>query len=296
MVARDPSEPPVSGADAVHPDLGDPVRLPVWKPGRFSATRSVDMEDNVGSAEKFVHAAAGPVPAKDLQCPREPGRRPPATGGGHVEAMEMNEADRDGEHQDGEWGEAVTPTPSDPARPGDIVVEPGVARLPEPLVGSDEPTPLDEDEPEGVVPPCPLWAMKDRRHIQWHLLPAHERHNRIRESIGTGDDAIYVIDDGRHHVMVGRRVGARAGECEYCLIGRVTSARYEELRDHTVRPSDAFVGASEITLCGVATAEDVLSSNVFDVARYRDAGEIPARYLPGAPFIAFEKDLEITAD
>jgi hypothetical protein len=200
--------------------------------------------------------------------------------------------------QEGEpngWGEAVTPTPSSPARPGDIVLEPGVARLPEPLVGRDESTPLDE-EPEGVVPPCPLWAMKDRRHIQWHLLPAHDRHERVRDCVGSGDEAIYVIDDGRHHVMLGRRVGARDGECEYCLIGRAPRQRYEDLRRHTVRPPDAFADAAEIALCGVVVAESALSSNVFDVTRFDDAADIPLRYRPGAPFIAFEEDLEITVD
>ncbi len=108
------------------------------------------------------------------------------------------------------WGEAVTTATTTP-RPGDLAVSPGVGILRGPLVGSDESTPLEEDEPEGIVPPSPLWAMKDRRHIQWHLLPSHERHERVRDCVGAGDRAIYVVDDGRHHVMLGRRVGARRG-------------------------------------------------------------------------------------
>jgi hypothetical protein len=213
-----------------------------------------------------------------------------------AEAMENENREATPAEADPErWGEAVTPTEAEPARPGDIVLEPAVARLPEPVVGPDESTPLEEDEPEGIVPPCPLWAMKARRHIQWHLLPAAERHDRVRDRVGTDDDPVYVIDDGRHHVMLGRRVGAHAGECEYCLIGRAPRQRYEELRDGSVRAPDAFEGAAGITLCGVAVADTVLASNVFDVARYADSADVPTEYLPGAPFIAFEEDLEITA-
>lgn len=208
----------------------------------------------------------------------------------------VNPDDGPQEDEPDRWGEAVTPTSAHTARPGDIVLEPDVARLPAPLVGKDESTPLEEEEPEGVVPPCPLWAMKERRHVQWHLLPGHKRHQRIRDCVGSGDDAIYVIDDGAHHVMLGRRVGARPDECEYCLIGRATLQRYEDLRRRAVRPADAFAETSEITLCGVAVAESVLSSNVFDVTRYERSGDIPVEYLPGEPFLTFDRDLEITVD
>jgi len=194
------------------------------------------------------------------------------------------------------WGEAVAPTPSAPARPGDIVVGGGVVRLPEPMVGGGTSTPLAHHGADGTIPPCPLWAMTEHRHTQWHLLPAHDRHDQLSDHLGSGDAEVYVIDDGRHHVMVGRRVGARGEECEYCLVGRVPRQRYEDLRDQVVAVADAFDGATGITLCGVVTVESVLASNVFDVERYGDAGEVPAEYLPGAPFIAFAEDLEITAD
>lgn len=195
-----------------------------------------------------------------------------------------------------EWGEAVEQSPASPLEPGDIATAPAPLGIPEPVVGRDESTPLEDDEPEGTVPPCPLWAMKDRRHIQWHLLPAHERHERVRDCVGTGDEAVYVIDDGSRHVMLGRRVGAHRGECDYCLVARVPRERYQELKDRTVAPSAAFDGAREITLCGVAQAEDIISSNVFDVAHYADAGQIPPEYLPGAPFIELDRAMEITAD
>ena len=73
-----------------------------------------------------------------------------------------------------EWGEAV-PIASGTPKPGDIITQSGLAIAPEPLVGHDVSTQLEEDEPERTIPPGPLWAMKERRHIQWHLLPAHER-------------------------------------------------------------------------------------------------------------------------
>ena len=83
-----------------------------------------------------------------------------------------------------EWGEAV-PVSSGVPKPGDIITQSGLAIPPEPLVGHDVSTPLEEDEPEHTIPPGPLWAMKDRRHTQWHLLPAHQRHER-RSRTGIG--------------------------------------------------------------------------------------------------------------
>ena len=178
-----------------------------------------------------------------------------------------------------------------PPRPGEIDL-PGGLVASEPLVGSGASSPLEEDEPEGTIPPCPLWAMKRRRHIQWHLLPAHERHERIRDVVGTGDDTVYVIDDGRHHVMLGRRVGAARAECEYCLVGRVEHGVYEELRQGRTSATKAFAAAHELVLCGVAVEEDIRSSNIFDVARYERFDQVPAEYAPGAAYLNLEDDLD----
>ena len=180
-----------------------------------------------------------------------------------------------------------------PPRPGEIIL-PGGFVASEPLVGTGSSSPLEEDEPEGTIPPCPLWAMKERRHIQWHLLPSHNRHERIRDVVGTGDEAIYVIDDGGQHVMLGRRVGAVHGECEYCLLGRVGLEVYEELRQGQVQPASAFEDADELVLCGVAVEQDIRSSNIFDVEHYQDIVDVPPQYLPGAPFLNLDEDLDIT--
>ena len=195
-----------------------------------------------------------------------------------------------------EGGEVVTPSAGEALHPGDLVDSSYQPLGAEPMVGDDVSSPMEEDEPEGTIPPCPLWAMKERRHVQWHLLPSHERHDRLRVRIGEGDDALYVIDDGRHHVRVGRRVGEVPGEVEYCLLGRAPRERYEELERRAVAPSSAFDGADELALCAVAVADDIRSSNIFDVAFYASADEVPAEYLPGAPFQTFREDLEITAD
>jgi len=209
-----------------------------------------------------------------------------------MDAMDEGEEKRESS-SDG-WGEEVTPSQSTHPRPGDIIRGSGPRAMAEPLVGKDESTPLDEDEPEGIIPPNPLWAMKIRRHTQWHLLPSHERQERVRDSLGSGDETIYVMDDGNHHVMLGRRVGECVWGCEYSLVGRVSRERYAQLKNHTVSPVDAFEGASGIALCGVAKEEGTLSSNVFDVARYETAGDVPPEYRPGSPFLEFSKDLEIT--
>ena len=134
--------------------------------------------------------------------------------------------------------------------------------------------------------------MKERRHIQWHLLPSHNRHTRIRDVVGSGDDSVYVIDDGAHHVILGRRVGAVRGECEYCLLGRVGLGVYEELRQGRIALSSAFDNAEELVLCGVAVEEDIRSSNIFDVARYQGITDVPSEYKPGAAFLNLDEDLD----
>jgi hypothetical protein len=192
-----------------------------------------------------------------------------------------------------EYGQAVAAS-SDPPKPGDIITESGLAINAEPLVGHDVSTALDEDEPEHTIPPAPLWAMKERRHIQWHLLPAHERHDRIRECLDADDYTLYCIDDGRHHAMIGRRVGASPSGCEYTLLGRISRQRYEELRDEVVLLVNCFDTATEIGLVGVAIEEDIRSSNVFDVANYDSIDDVPDEYRPGSPFQHFSQDLQIT--
>jgi hypothetical protein len=200
--------------------------------------------------------------------------------------------DKDNTKNVHEWGEAVSAAESR-AEPGDIIIDPDLLTVPEPIVGHDVSSALDEDETEHTIPPGPLWAMKDRRHIQWHLLPAHERHERIRECLDANDYTLYCIDDGPRHAMIGRLVGDSPSGCVYTLLGRITRQRYEELRDEKVPLFNSFDTASELCLCGVAVEENVLSSNVFDVSRYDAIADVPEEHRPGSAFQHFSQDLDI---
>jgi hypothetical protein len=160
-----------------------------------------------------------------------------------------------------------------------------------PVTAPTNATPLEEDEPEGVIPPSPLWAMKERRHEQLLHLFGHP--HRIRVCLGSGDAAVYAMDDGKHHCMIGRRVGATIDGCVYSLVARITKDTYDALAAGSIDGRQAFLAAHEAGLSGTAEAPGV--SNIFDVDYYQDAADIPAEYLPPSPFIEFARDLP-TAD
>ncbi len=160
-----------------------------------------------------------------------------------------------------------------------------------PVTAPVDATPLDEDEPEGTIPPSPLRAMKDRRHELWPHLFGHP--DRIRSCIGTGDAAVYAIDDGKRHCMIGRRVGQTTDGCVYSLTARVTKETYQSLASGAIDAQQAFLNSTEAGLTG--TVEEPGISNVFDVDFYPHADDIPREYLPPAPFIQFAQDLP-TAD
>jgi hypothetical protein len=174
---------------------------------------------------------------------------------------------------------------------GQLHFLPGTEDLAFPVTAPENATPLEEDEPEGTVPPSPLWAMKDRRHEQLLHLFGHP--HRIRERIGSGDAAVYAIDDGTRHCMIGRRVGATTDGCVYSLTARVTKETYQELASGAIDGRQAFLASSDAGLSG--TVEDPGVSNVFDVDFYHRADEIPEEYLPPHPFMEFARDLP-TAD
>lgn len=182
------------------------------------------------------------------------------------------------------WGRRVTPSDTEPPEAGDLV-----EGTPEPLVGKPIASPLGDDEPEGL-PPSPLWAMKEHRHEQWF----GGARQRIRQVAGTGSEQVYLMDDGRHHAMVGRQVGATLDGCQYALVGRLTLEQCQQVLDHEVRPAAAFDQAKELALYGIDVEEQTAASNVFQVARYGSLAELPETYRPGASFQHFEEDLEIT--
>ena len=170
---------------------------------------------------------------------------------------------------------------------GQLHFTPETAASTFPVTAPTDATPLEEDEPEGVIPPSPLWAMKDRRHEQWFHVFGHP--DRVRDCLGTDDATVYVIDDGSHHCMIGRRVGASVDGCVYSLVARITKATYRSLASGAIDAKQAFLSASDAGLSGTVEGEGV--SNIFDVDFYEQTGDIPARYLPPSAFIEFAEDL-----
>jgi hypothetical protein len=206
-------------------------------------------------------------------------------------------------------GNMQSDTPSEKTQGSGADAEPGVAQAweppsveasfspgflgrGEPLAEPEESTPLEADEPEGTIPPCPLWAMKDRRHVQWSDLVGFPP-TRIREAFAVGDDAVYVIEDGHHHVIVGRAVGTVADGCHYALVGRAALSTYEGLRDGRLSPAAAFKDVEDVVLCGIDIDAQDKASDIFVVDFYGDGSAVPADYLPGRPAIKFAEPLPI---
>jgi len=156
-----------------------------------------------------------------------------------------------------------------------------------PVTAPVDATPLEEDEPEGVIPTSPLWAMKERRHEQWPHVFGHP--DRIRVCLGTGDAAVYVIDDGKRHCMIGRRVGGTSDACVYSLVARIAKDTYLSLSSGSIDGRQAFLAGTDAGLCGTVETPGV--GNVFDVDFYQRPEDIPTAYLPPAPFIQFAEDL-----
>ncbi|HVA02837.1 MAG TPA: hypothetical protein VMU64_03740 [Acidimicrobiales bacterium] len=142
--------------------------------------------------------------------------------------------------------------------------------------------PAGEDE----ISLAPWLAMRIRMHSHRRLEPGDE--GRIRRRWGEDDDAVYVIDDGPDHCMVGRRVG-QAPDCVYCLVGRISSERYEDIEVGDLDWSEVFADARDISLCGVVEEEEA-AANVFLVQHYRRARQVPVDYLPGSPLLEFTDD------
>ncbi len=198
-----------------------------------------------------------------------------------------------GPRPDGPTDEA--PGGAEPWKPPDVTdgFSPGPIGVGEPLPVPDQSSPLDEDEPEGTIPACPLWAMKDRRHVQWSEIVGFPP-KRIREAFGDGDDTVYVIDDGHHHIMVGRKVGTVRDGCQYALVGRPPLSVYEALRAGQIQASASFDEATDVALCGVDVDENDKASDIFVVESYGAVGAVPSDYLPGRPLVDFPAPLTIS--
>lgn len=154
-------------------------------------------------------------------------------------------------------------------------------------------TPDGATDGEDEIPAALLWAMRTRMHSRRHLEPGEDGH--ILRCLGTGDDALYVIDDGIDHCMVGRLVGHASDGCTYCLVARISLGQYADLEEGDLAGADVFSDARDISLCGVFAAEQA-ASNVILVQHYTHPGDVPVDYLPPSPFIEFTDDSESDAD
>lgn len=165
----------------------------------------------------------------------------------------------------------------------------GIGPFTDPTISDPtESTPLEGDDSSGAVPPGPLWAMKDRRHL--HLLPEHRGAKQIRAALGVGDNVVYAIDDGHTHCMISRRVGASAGGCTYYLVARITLEQYRTRADGEHVLNDIFADAHDVELCGVYEDQKEVS-NILSVRHFAHGGDVPGEYLPPSPFIEFSEDL-----
>jgi hypothetical protein len=162
---------------------------------------------------------------------------------------------------------------------GQLHFEPATETDTFPVTAPEDATPLEEHEPEGTIPPSPLWAMKERAHGGIHIF-GHP--SRIRARVGEGDAAVYAIDDGTKHCMIGRQVGATVDGCVYSLVARVDVATWQALERHAVDGRSAFLAAHEAGLSGTVETNGV--SNVFDVDWYENpaVGRSSANVVNGA--------------
>jgi hypothetical protein len=160
-------------------------------------------------------------------------------------------------------------------------LSPGAFGIGSPVHQPAESTPLESATPVDDIPPAPLWAMRARRHF--HLT---HRGDPVSSCIGTGDEAVFVIDDGAAHCMIGRRVGSSDDGCIYCLVARIARSLYDRLASGEVSPSNAFSEAHDLSLSGVFD-DETGASNVIPVREFADPADVPRRFLPPASFIRF---------
>jgi hypothetical protein len=161
----------------------------------------------------------------------------------------------------------------------------GMMSAPNPVFMPTKSLRLEEDDTDGVIPHAPLWSMKYHRHL--HLFDRTD--TPIRAAFGEGDQAVYLIDDGRKHCVVSRVVGASPDGCTYCLVAQISMETYERLANGEMAADAIFAGARDFAMCAVfeAQVEDA-PSNVTVAEQYAGLDDVPAEYLSPNPFIEFD--------
>jgi hypothetical protein len=189
---------------------------------------------------------------------------------------------------DTEWSDPIGPERSaaSHAPPATDDTAPSTGDAP-PATGDTPPGPSEDDLAVAV-----LGAMHNRMHSNHRLAPGEDGY--IRHTVGDGDDAVLVIDDGPDHCMVGHAVGQAPDDCFYALVARIALDQYADVLSGDLDPTELFTDARDISLCGVVVEEDEVS-NVFLVQHYRRVRAVPADYLPGSPFLEFTDDPDVEA-
>ncbi len=157
---------------------------------------------------------------------------------------------------------------------------------------SDRPMALDDDVsgsggPPGSVAAVVLVALKDRMHTRRPSGPDDPGY--IQVTLGEGDAAVHVIDDGADYCMIGRPVGRTPDGSVYVLVARISVYGYEQLRDGDMAMADVWSDSSDISLVAVYEVDGVVE-NIALVRPFRHADDIPAAYRPPNPFLEFSDE------
>jgi hypothetical protein len=150
----------------------------------------------------------------------------------------------------------------------------------------DDMTGDDEWRPD-TIPVAVLAAMKDRMHAR--RFSSADDLGHLHETLGDGDAALHIVDDGPEICMIGRPVGSTPDGSVFILVARISLYRYEQLRDGEIEVADVYAGAGDISLCAVYEAEGLVG-NIALVRHYSRAEDIPLAYLPPHPFLEFSDE------
>jgi hypothetical protein len=150
----------------------------------------------------------------------------------------------------------------------------------------DDMTEEDGGRPDAIAVAV-LAAMKDRMHVRRFSSVGDPGH--LHETLGHGDAALHIVDDGPEICMIGRPVGRTLDGCVFVLVVRISRYGYEQLRDGDIEVADIYVGAADISLCAVYESDGMVG-NIALVRHYSRADDIPLAYRPPHPFLEFSDE------
>jgi len=181
---------------------------------------------------------------------------------------------------------AAEPGAAEPGITEPHVAEPGVTdpgrTVPDDHI--DDPGSRDVTAPpRASIDSAVLGAMRTRKHSLSGA--ASDDAGPTEGRLGSGDAAVYVLEDGRDHFMIGRAVGEDGDGCIYCLVARITLDRLSELQEGGAASETAFTGSRDLSLSSVFV--DDRASNVVVIQHYDRIEDVPSEYRPPSPFLLF---------